>query len=96
MASFKFIGQYTGRNTSINACGVIFEGREPAEVGDADGIERLRKNPEFEEVGANAGNLEDINALRKQYRARFSKNPGPRWDAATLVEKLGPDVAEVH
>lgn len=88
MATFKFIGQYTGRNTSINACGVIFEGREPAEVDDQDGIRRLRGNPEFEEVGDNAGGLENINALRKAYRARFGKNPGPRWDEATLREKL--------
>lgn len=88
MATFKFIGQYTGRNTSINACGVIFEGREPAEVDDADGIERLRKNPEFEEVGANAGNLEAINHLRAEYKDRFGKKPFGAWDAATLREKL--------
>lgn len=88
MASFRFIGTYTGGRSSINASGVIFDGHEPSEVEDQEAIDRLRRNVEFEEVGANAGGLEDINALRKQYRARFGKNPGPRWDEATIREKL--------
>lgn len=88
MASFRFIGQYTGGRTSINASGVIFEGSEPSEVGDAEGAARLRKNIEFEEVGGEEGGLTEINALRKAYRARFGKNPGPRWDEATLRERL--------
>lgn len=32
--------------------------------------------------------MDDINALRAEYRGRFGKNPGPRWDAATLRNKL--------
>jgi hypothetical protein len=88
MAKFKFIGTHTGGRNSINASGVDFVGDEPSEVTDADGVERLRKNPEFEEVGKSAGGLEGINALRAQYRARYKKNPGPRWDEATLREKL--------
>ena len=88
MAAFRFIGQYTGGRTSINACGVIFEGNEPSEVEDEDGIRRLRGHPEFVEVGESAGGLEDINALRKAYRKKFGKNPGPRWDEATIREKL--------
>lgn len=88
MASFRFIGTYTGGRSSINASGVVFEGNEPSEVEDVEAIRRLRGNVEFEEVGESAGGLEDINALRRQYRARFNKNPGPRWDEATLREKL--------
>lgn len=88
MARFRFIGTYTGGRDSINASGVIFEGNEPSQVDDAEAIRRLRGNVEFEEVGENAGGLEDINALRKAYRERFRKNPGPRWDEATIREKL--------
>lgn len=51
MAEFRFIGQYTGDRDSINASGVVFEGREPSKVDAADAIRRLRNNPEFEEVG---------------------------------------------
>lgn len=47
---FKFIGQYTGGRTSINACGVVFEGTDPAEVTDPDAIRRLSGNAEFEAV----------------------------------------------
>jgi hypothetical protein len=88
MAAFRFTGRYpAGRNT-LDACGVIFAGTEPSEVDDLDAVRRLRGHPEFEEVGASAGGLEDINALRRQYRTRFGKNPGPKWDEATLREKL--------
>lgn len=47
---FKFIGRYTNSHTSINASGVTFQGREPAEVTDPDGVRRLSGNPEFEKV----------------------------------------------
>lgn len=47
---FKFIGRYTNGHTSINASGVVFEGREPANVTEADAIRRISGNPEFEEV----------------------------------------------
>lgn len=46
---FRFIGRYTNGHTSINACGVIFEGHEPAEV-PAEALERLSHNIEFEAV----------------------------------------------
>lgn len=88
MAAFRFIGMHTGGRTSINACGVMFEGDEPSEVDDADCIRRLRGHPEFEEVGENAGNLEDMNALRAEYRQLAGKNGGPRWDAATYRDKI--------
>lgn len=88
MASFRFIGQHTLGRTSINACGVIFEGNEPSEVEDEDGIRRLRGNPEFEEIGESAGNLEEMNRLRAQYRALTGKGGGPRWDAATYRKKI--------
>jgi hypothetical protein len=47
---FRFIGRYTNGHTAINACGVVFQGHEPAEVTDPDGIRRLSGNPEFEAV----------------------------------------------
>jgi hypothetical protein len=88
MPSFRFIGTYTGGRTSINACGVEFEGHEPSDVDDLEAVRRLRQNVEFEEVGESAGNLEDINALRARYRKLAGKNGGPRWDEATYREKI--------
>jgi hypothetical protein len=49
---FKFTGQYTGGRDAINACGIVFTGREPAEVTDADALRRLSGHPEFEAVTA--------------------------------------------
>jgi hypothetical protein len=85
---FRFIGTYTQGRTSINACGVIFEGNEPSDVDDADGIRRLRNNPEFEAVGGDEGGLSEINDLRAVYRALAGKNGGPRWDECTYREKI--------
>lgn len=47
---FRFKGDYTGKRTSITLFGVTFEGREPADVTDEDGIRRLSTHPEFEAV----------------------------------------------
>jgi len=48
---FRFIGLYThGRNTID--MGVLFEGREPSFVSDAELARRLSNNPEFEAVEA--------------------------------------------
>lgn len=47
---FRFIGTYTNGHTSINASGVDFQGHEPADVTDPEGIRRLLGNPEFERV----------------------------------------------
>lgn len=47
---FRFTGDYTNGHTSINACGVVFEGREPSNVRDFAAIERLRGHVEFEAV----------------------------------------------
>lgn len=47
---FRFNGDYTGKRSSITLFGVTFEGREPADVTDADGIRRLSNHPEFEAV----------------------------------------------
>jgi hypothetical protein len=49
---FRFIGRYTNGHTAINACGVVFHGREPADVTDLDGIRRLSNHPEFEAAEA--------------------------------------------
>lgn len=46
---FRFIGRYTNGHTSINACGIVFEGREPSDVPE-DAVERLSRNPEFEVI----------------------------------------------
>jgi hypothetical protein len=47
---FRFIGRYTGKRTTINACGVVFEMHEPAEVSEPEAIRRLSGHPEFEAV----------------------------------------------
>lgn len=49
---FRFTGQYTNGHTSINACGVVFEGHEPADVTEESAIARLIGHPEFEPVVA--------------------------------------------
>ena len=49
---FRFIGRYTNGHTSISACGVTFEGNEPADVTEPEGIRRLSQNIEFEAVEA--------------------------------------------
>jgi hypothetical protein len=36
----------------------------------------------------NAEGLTGINDARALYRAKFKKNPGPRWDEATIRAKL--------
>lgn len=46
---FRFIGRYTNGHTSINACGVVFQGHEPSEV-PYEAIHRLSRNIEFEAV----------------------------------------------
>lgn len=47
---FRFIGTYTGGHDSINACGVVFHGRDPSEVTDGEAIRRLSNHIEFEVV----------------------------------------------
>ena len=47
---FRFTGTYTGGRSSITVFGVTFEGREPADVADEDGIRRLSTHQEFEAV----------------------------------------------
>lgn len=88
MPKFRFTGQYTGGRDSIDAGGVLFVGNEPSEVADPEAVRRLRGHPEFEEVGDNAGGLEDINQLRAEYRSLAGKNGGPKWDEATYREKI--------
>lgn len=71
---FRFIGQYTGKNTSINAGGVIFEGHEPAEVECPELARRLSANVEFEAVDVIEPG-EESPAPRK--RGRPKKNADP-------------------
>ncbi len=51
---FRFIGTYTGGHDSINACGVVFHGRNPSEVTDSEATRRLSNHIEFEAVYAPA------------------------------------------
>lgn len=73
---FKFTGTYTNGHTSINACGVVFTGTEPAEVTGEDAIARLSRHPEFERVdsldhdgdGAKGGSLPGAKATARKPR----------------------------
>jgi len=56
---FKFIGKYTGWNTSITYGRFTFEGHDPTDVTDPDLIERLSKNPEFAKVPGPAKKTSD-------------------------------------
>lgn len=67
---FRFKGDYTGKRTSITLFGVTFEGREPADVTNADGIRRLSNHPEFEPV---ANTIAPAEALEKPRRGRPRK-----------------------
>ena len=70
---FRFIGRYTNGHSSINACGVVFEGDAPSDVSNPDGIRRLSSHPEFEKVhpldhdgnGAKGGSLPKRGRPRK-------------------------------
>ncbi|MGL5737086.1 MAG: hypothetical protein ACRCYS_19665 [Beijerinckiaceae bacterium] len=66
---FRFIGTYTGARNSITVFGVTFEGHEPAEVTDLDGIRRLSAHPEFERVEETEATEEDA-APKKRGRPR--------------------------
>lgn len=69
---FRFVGEYTNKHTSINAGGVVFDGREPAEVTCPELVRRLTANIEFEAVEE----AEDAPApVRK--RGRPKKNADP-------------------
>ena len=46
---FKFIGDYTNGHSSINAWGLVFEGREPLDV-PAELVERFARHVEFERI----------------------------------------------
>ena len=43
--------------------------------------------PSVEEV-LSAEVVDDMKALRAEYRKAFGKGPGPSWDAATIREKI--------
>ena len=76
---FRFTGDYTGKRTSITLFGVTFEGREPADVTDADGIRRLSNHPEFEKV-TKAVTPE----TREEWADRFEKE-----EKAIVAESIG-------
>ena len=46
---FKFIGKYTNGHSSINAWGLVFEGREPLDV-PAELVEHFARHVEFERI----------------------------------------------
>jgi hypothetical protein len=75
---FRFIGQYTNGHTSINAGGVVFEGREPAEVECAELARRLAANPEFEAVHPLDHDADGVKGgLPPRKRGRPKKNADP-------------------
>ena len=76
---FRFKGDYTGKRTSITLFGVTFEGREPADVTDADGIRRLSNHPELEKV-TKAVPPE----TREEWAERFEKE-----EKAIVAESIG-------
>lgn len=71
---FRFIGTYTGGHDSINACGVVFHGRDPSEVTDSEAIRRLSNHIEFEAVHAPVADpVADIAPLPPRKRGRPKK-----------------------
>jgi len=47
----KFIGEYTGRRTTLQMGPYLFEGRKPTEVDTEEDIgARLARNPDFKEI----------------------------------------------
>ena len=71
---FRFIGQYTNGHTGINANGVDFVGREPAEVTDAAAIASLSRHPEFEVVPDEAAApVEAASPLKRGRKPRTAK-----------------------
>lgn len=72
---FRFIGEYTCGRTTVPAGGVVFKGREPADVTDPDGIRRLSGSPEFEKIDPldHDGDGEKGGSLPKVARKR--RNP---------------------
>lgn len=47
---FRFIGRYTNGHEAVNACGYVFEGRDPVVVTSGEAIHRLTGSIEFEKV----------------------------------------------
>ncbi len=71
---FRFTGTYTGGRSSITVFGVTFEGREPAEVTDEDGIRRLSTHQEFEAVSCGPQFVADpeMDKLVREYVEEFT------------------------
>jgi len=92
---FKFIGEYTNGHDTIDACGVLFHGREPSDVTSEDGIRRLSGHVEFAKVTAKEveteageGEKDDLAEARKDYADVFGKKPFNGWNADTLRAKI--------
>lgn len=75
---FRFKGDYTGKRTSITLFGVTFEGREPADVTDADGIRRLSTHPEFEAVTKAVAPVAVPSELNEAIRQEMAEAPKKR------------------
>lgn len=99
---FKFIGKYTGDRESVNVGGpaekggVMFFGREAANVENDELVRRLSNNPEFQKAGKEKAAKEpeedgEITALRTQYEQIFGKKPFNGWNADKLREKLATE-----
>ena len=75
---FRFTGTYTGGRSSITVFGVTFEGREPADVADEDGIRRLSTHQEFEAVSDAVAVAVDIEHITPEFVAPKAKRGRPR------------------
>ena len=86
---FRFTGQYTNGHTSINACGVVFEGREPADVTDPAAIARLSGHPEFEHVAS----AEPLTVAEYHHQAEavitFEQDPAEHAPFASTPRRRG-------
>jgi hypothetical protein len=73
---FRFTGTYTGGRTSITVFGVTFEGHEPADVTDEDGIRRLSGHQEFEQVTKTV--TPELEAAMAEYEDSIPEQPKKR------------------
>lgn len=75
---FRFTGTYTGGRKSITVFGVTFEGHEPADVTDEDGIRRLSGHQEFERVTKDVIPDPELEAAMAEYEDSTPEQPKKR------------------
>lgn len=60
---------------------------DQTDVEDIDAVDPLDHDGDGEKGGSVAADPE-LTALRKQYREKFGKGPGPKWTAEQIADKL--------